>query len=240
MITATLLSWDELPEFMRVPEVRPYWETLWRRRGYLRIKRGADIILSVVMLILLAVPMLIIAAAVKIDSPGPVLFRQVRVTAYGRKFRINKFRTMYSKENGINGSAPTTGTAVTVANDSRITRAGAVLRRYRLDEFPQLINVLLGDMSFVGTRPEVPGYVEKYEKVWLSTLLLPAGITSDCSIRFKDEDRMLLGVSDIDKVYVGTVLPAKMEWNLKSLRNFGPVDEIRTILCTALAVIAQE
>ena len=228
-----LRKWDDLPEFMRTDEVRPYWEVLNKKRGQLVLKRIFDIVVSLLLLIILAIPMLILAVWIKVDSPGPVFYRQERATTYGKHFRIHKFRTMVSNADKI-------GTAVTVGHDSRITRVGAKLRQIRLDELPQLIDVLVGTMSFVGTRPEAVKYVEKYKDEWNATLLLPAGITSECSIRYKDEDRLLDGAADVDKVYMEEVLPGKMKWNLKSIKEFSFGGELRTMIRTVLAVLGKE
>ena len=176
-----LKRWDDLPDFMCVDEVRPYWEILKKKRGQLVLKRIFDLVLSVILLVILAIPMGIIAVLVKRDSEGPVFYRQERVTTYGRRFRIHKFRTMVVNADKI-------GTAVTVGEDKRITRVGKKLRRLRLDELPQVFDVISGDMSFVGTRPEAVKYVEKYQPAFYATLLMPAGITSEASIRYKDED----------------------------------------------------
>ena len=234
-----LKEWEELPEKMRNDAVRPYWEVLWKRRRQLRVKRAFDVVMSVVIIVILFIPMVVIAVAVKLGSHGPVLYRQVRITLYGRKFRICKFRTMYDessrKENGIQ-----VGSAVTVANDSRVTKVGKVLRKYRLDEFPQLFNVLAGDMSFVGTRPEVEKYVDKYQSVWFATLLLPAGITSECSIRYKDEDKLLSEAENVDDVYLSKILPAKMKINLSLLRHFSLGSEALTMFRTVAAVAGKE
>ena len=167
-----LKKWEELPEFMKTPEVRPYWEILNKKKGQLILKRIFDFVVSVILLIILAIPMGIIAILIKRDSEGPVFYRQERVTTYGRHFRIHKFRTMISNADKI-------GTAVTVGNDSRITKVGAKLRGHRLDELPQVLDVIRGDMSFVGTRPEAVKYVERYKPEFNATLLMPAGITSE-------------------------------------------------------------
>ena len=174
--------------------------------------------------------LLVLAICIKLDSPGTVFFRQVRVTQYGREFRIFKFRTMVQ-------DAPKLGSAVTVKNDMRITRMGRLLRGCRLDELPQLINILKGEMSFVGTRPEVPKYVSQYTPEMMATLLLPAGVTSEASIQYKDEDRLLDGASDPDKTYVEQVLPGKMAYNLQSLRDFSFWGEWKTMLHTVTAVL---
>lgn len=228
-----LRKWDDLPEFMRTPEVRPYWEILNQKKGQLLLKRLFDLIVSVVLFVILAVPMAVIAVIIKRDSEGPVFYRQERVTTYGRHFRIHKFRTMVNNADKI-------GTAVTVGNDSRITKAGAKLRRHRLDELPQVLDVMAGDMSFVGTRPEAVKYVERYRPEFNATLLMPAGITSEASIRYKDEDKLLNAADDVDRVYLEQVLPAKMEWNLESIRQFRFLREILTMLRTVFAVLGKD
>jgi lipopolysaccharide/colanic/teichoic acid biosynthesis glycosyltransferase len=228
-----LRKWEELPEFMKVPEVRPYYEILNKKRSSLLLKRVFDILVSLVLIVILAIPMLVIAVWIKADSKGTVFYRQERVTTYGKHFRIHKFRTMVSNADKI-------GTAVTVGNDSRITKAGSHLRSLRLDELPQVFDVLLGDMSFVGTRPEAVKYVEKYEPEYLATLLMPAGITSEASIRYKDEDRLLNEADDVDRVYMEDVLPEKMKWNLKSVREYSFFGEIGTMFRTVLAVLGKD
>ena len=228
-----LKQWEDLPDFMRVDEVRPYWEILNKKRGQLFLKRVFDLIVAFILIILLAVPMTIIALWIKIDSPGTVFYRQERVTTYGKHFRIHKFRTMVSNADKI-------GTAVTVGNDVRITRAGAKLRGCRLDELPQLLDVISGTMSFVGTRPEAVKYVEKYKPEFNATLLMPAGITSEASIRYKDEDKLLNAAEDVDEVYVRQVLPEKMKWNLESIRRFRFLREILTMFRTVAAVSGKD
>lgn len=228
-----LRAWEDLPEQLRIAEVRPYYDILLRNRTGLAAKRCFDLIATVVLTPLLALPMGFIALLIKLDSEGTVFYRQERVTAYGKRFRIHKFRTMVS-------GAEKTGAAVTESNDNRVTRVGKVLRKYRLDELPQLFDVLSGNMSFVGTRPEVPQYVEHYTPEMLATLLLPAGITSEASIRFKDEERLLSGVEDVDRMYIEKVLPEKMKWNLDSLRSFSLCNEARIMLRTVKAVFGRE
>lgn len=228
-----LKKWDDIPEFMKNEAVRPYWDVLDKKREQLILKRLFDLVIALILLIILLIPMLIIAVMIKLDSSGPVFYRQERVTIYGRHFRIHKFRTMVSNADKI-------GTAVTTKGDSRITKVGSKLRRVRLDELPQVIDVLQGTMSFVGTRPEAVKYVEKYKPEYNATLLLPAGITSECSIRYKDEDKLLDGVTDVDKVYVEQVLPGKMKWNLKSIKEFSLGADIRTMFRTIAAVLGKE
>lgn len=228
-----LKKWEDLPDFMRVDEVRPYWEILNKRRGELVLKRCFDLVVALILLVILAIPMGIIAVLIKKDSDGPVFYRQERVTTYGRHFRIHKFRTMVSNADKI-------GTAVTVGNDSRITKIGAKLRGHRLDELPQVLDVISGDMSFVGTRPEAVKYVERYKPEYNATLLMPAGITSEASIRYKDEDKLLNAADDVDNVYVEKVLPEKMKWNLESIRRFRFLQEILTMFRTVFAVLGKD
>lgn len=225
-----LKKWDELPDFMKIPEVRPYWEILNKKRGQLLIKRVFDLIVASIMLLLLAIPMAVLAVWIKLDSDGPVFYCQERVTTYGKHFRIHKFRTMVSNADKI-------GTAVTIGNDSRITKVGSKLRHLRLDELPQLIDVLQGTMSFVGTRPEAVKYVERYQPEMYATLLMPAGITSEASIRYKDEDKLLNGASDVDAIYLNKVLPEKMKWNLESIAHFNSINDLKTMFKTVLAVL---
>ena len=224
------LDWDKLPKYIQTEEVRPYYDILAKKKFQLELKRAFDFMVALIMMIFLALPMLFIAIWIKLDSKGPVFYRQERVTTYGRKFRIHKFRTMVSNADKI-------GTAVTVGNDSRITKVGSKLRHLRLDELPQLIDVLNGDMSFVGTRPEAVKYVKKYRPEYYATLLMPAGITSEASIRYKDEDKLLSAADDVDKVYVEDVLPGKMKWNLNSIESFSFLREILTMVRTVVAVI---
>lgn len=228
-----LKKWEELPEFIKSPEVIPYWEKLWERRKQLVVKRVFDLTVASILTIILAIPMGIIAILIKQDSEGPVFYRQERVTTYGRHFRIHKFRTMVTNAEKI-------GTSVTVGADPRITKIGAKLREYRIDELPQVFDVLKGDMSFVGTRPEAVKYVERYKPEWNATLLMPAGITSECSIRYKDEDKLLNAADDVDDVYMNQVLPQKMKWNLESIERFSFLREILTMIRTIFAVLGKD
>ncbi len=225
-----LRKWDDLPDFMRTPEVRPYWEILNKKRGQLILKRIFDLVVSIILLMILAIPMAVIAVMIKRDSEGPIFYRQERITTYGKHFKIHKFRTMVSNADRI-------GTTVTVGGDSRITKIGATLRHLRLDELPQVFDVISGDMSFVGTRPEAVKYVEKYRPEYNATLLMPAGITSETSIRYKDEDKLLDFAEDVDDVYINQVLPGKMKWNMESLRDFSFFRDILTMIRTVIAVL---
>ncbi len=228
-----LRAWDKLPEYMRTDVVKHYFDILNSHKVSLVLKRLFDLIVSIILLLILCPFMLIISIVIKLDSPGPALFFQERVTAYGKRFQICKFRTMVNNAEAI-------GTKVTVSNDRRVTKVGKKLRSLRLDELPQLWNILLGDMSFVGTRPEVVKYVDQYQPAYFATLLLPAGVTSEASIRYKDEHKLLSEAEDIDKVYIEQILPAKMLWNLESIERFSFLREILTMARTIFAVLGKE
>ena len=225
-----LREWNQLPEYMQTDAVRPYYDQLKKKGFSLFLKRIFDIVVSLVLIVLLSPLLLVLSNLIVLDSKGGVFYRQERVTQYGRKFRIFKFRTMVANADKI-------GTQVTVSNDSRITRVGAVIRKYRLDEIPQLFNILLGDMSLVGTRPESTHYVKHYAPEMFATLLLPAGVTSEASIKYKDDAELLNTGDDVDKVYIEKVLPGKMEYNLESISNFSFIKDIGTMFKTVVAVI---
>ena len=225
-----LKSWDSLPEKLKRKEVRPYYDVLIKRKGSLIIKGMFDFVVALIILLVSSPIFLILAIAIKLDSPGPVFFRQVRVTQYGREFKIFKFRTMVA-------NAEKMGTQVTVENDNRITKVGNFIRDYRLDEIPQVLNVLNGTMSFVGTRPEVPKYVRQYTPEMFATLLLPAGITSLASIKYKDEAELLSCAIDADKTYVKEVLPGKMKYNLQAIQKFSFWEEIKLMFMTVFTVL---
>ena len=228
-----LKKWEELPQFMQCDEVKEYYDLLSKKKLSLKLKRIFDIVVGVCVLVVAAIPMLIIGTKIATESSGDIFYRQERITTYGKKFRIHKFRTMVA-------NADQKGSAVTVYEDSRITPTGAFLRKYRLDELPQVFDVLVGNMSFVGTRPEVTKYVMKYTKEMRATLLLPAGITSEASIRYKNEAELLDAADDVDKVYVEQVLPEKMKYNLQSIKKFSFVGEIVTVFRTVFAVLGKE
>lgn len=228
-----LKEWEELPDFMKNDEVRPYYEILKKKKASLVLKRAFDFVGGLILLVLLAIPMAIIAVWIKLDSEGPVFYRQERITTYGKHFKIHKFRTMVNNADKI-------GSAVTVENDSRITKVGAKLRGCRLDELPQVLDLVLGNVSFVGTRPEAVKYVEEYKPEYMATLLLPAGITSEASIRYKDEAELLDAADDVDKVYLEDVLPGKMKYNLESIKNFSFFGEIATMFRTVFVVLGKE
>lgn len=223
-----LLPFEKLPDVLQNDAVKPYYDILNKKRMSLCFKRIMDLCLALVIMLLLLIPMAVIAVIIKLTSEGPVLYKQERVTKYDKTFRIWKFRTMTV-------GADKAGALVTSDNDARITRIGKTLRRFRLDELPQIFHVLSGKMSFVGTRPEVRRYVDRYTPEMYATLLMPAGITSLASIRFKDEAEMIGDVSDpdeVDRIYVEEILPKKMAFNLEYLSRFGFRRDIRLMFST--------
>jgi len=225
-----LRKWNDLPDNMKKESVRKYYDLLHKKRFSLFIKRLFDIMFGIITLIILSPVFLVICIAIKMDSEGSVLFRQVRVTQYGKTFKIFKFRTMVVNAENL-------GAQVTMSNDSRVTKVGRFLRRTRLDEIPQNINIIKGDMSFVGTRPEVVKYVEKYTDEMMATLLLPAGVTSETSIEYKDEEERLAKAPDVDKTYIEVVLPEKMRYNLRGILEFSILGDIKTMVRTVKAVV---
>ena len=227
----SMKSFDKLPKQFQCEEVKHYYDILSQKTGSLVLKRITDLIFAVILLVVLIIPIIIIAVAVKFTSKGPVFYRQVRVTTYGRKFKILKFRTMVENADKI-------GSLVTTDSDSRVTKVGRFLRKYRLDELPQIFNVLSGSMSVVGTRPEVPKYVEQYKPEYLATLLIPAGITSLASIMYKDEEKLLSSEQDVDKVYIEKILPEKMKYNLQYTENFGFRSDFKLMFKTVKEVFS--
>lgn len=228
-----LKKWEILPDYMQNDEVRVYYDSLQKKKVSMFLKRVMDLVGGLILLIVLAIPMIIISIMIKLDSEGPIFYRQERITTYGKHFKIHKFRTMVSNADKI-------GSTVTVGNDSRITKVGAKLRGCRLDELPQVLDLISGNMSFVGTRPEAVKYVEKYKPEYMATLLLPAGITSEASIRYKNEAELLDASSDVDKTYIEEVLPGKMKYNLDSIKNFSFFGDIATMFRTVLAVLGKD
>ena len=223
-----LKSFDKLPPELQNDSVRKYYDILAEKRVSIFLKRLVDILLALIMLVILIIPMTIIALIVKTTSKGPVFYRQERVTTYCRRFMILKFRTMTV-------GADTKGALVTSANDARVTKVGVTLRKFRLDELPQIFHVLSGKMSFVGTRPEVVRFVERYDPEMMATLLMPAGITSLASIRYKDEDKIIGSISDpndVDRVYIEKILPEKMKYNLEYLSDFSFTGDIKLMFLT--------
>ncbi len=223
-----LLPFDRLPREFQCGEVKKYYDILDKKRASLVLKRVMDIFLSLIMIILLLIPIAVISVIIKLTSTGPVLYKQERVTTCNRHFMIWKFRTMRV-------GADKEGALITSDNDTRVTGIGNTLRRFRLDELPQVFHVLSGKMSFVGTRPEVPKYVDRYTPEMMATLLMPAGITSLASIRYKDEAEIIGDVSDpdeVDRIYLEKVLPEKMKYNLEYIDRFGFRRDIRLMLST--------
>lgn len=225
-------KWDKLPEELQIEEIKPYWEKLRIRNWNLFWKRVFDIFVSLILLIILSPIFLILAIAIKCDSKGPVFYRQERITQYGKVFRIHKFRSMTVGADK--------GSLVTVKGDTRVTKVGKFIRKCKLDEVSQLIDVFQGNMSFVGTRPEVKKYVDSYSPEYLATFLLPAGITSMASLLYKDETDLLDGAEDTDKVYMREVLPNKMKFNLAELEKEGMFHDIKVMFMTFFAVCGKD
>ncbi len=224
---------EALPQDFQNEAVLAYYQILKKKRVSLFVKRVFDLLLSFLVFLVCVPVLLLLALFIKLDSPGPVIFSQERITQYGKAFRIYKFRTMVQ-------NAEQLGTQVTVDHDPRITRMGRLLRKCRLDELPQLFNIIKGDMSFVGTRPEVKRYVEQYSEEMYATLLLPAGVTSLASIRYKDEEALLSGAEDADAVYVNEILPEKMAYNLAYIQKFNFWYDMKLMVMTVLAVCGIE
>ncbi|MDU5252046.1 MAG: sugar transferase [Anaerococcus vaginalis] len=224
-----LKKWDDLPLEMRKDEILSYYKILKKKQVSLFLKRIFDIIMSLILIIILFPLLIILAILIKKDSKGEIIYKSTRITQYNKEFQIYKFRTMVKDADKI-------GSQVTVGNDNRITKIGKTLRKYRLDEIPQLFNILKGDMSFVGTRPESPYYVKHYTNEMYATLLLKAGVTSETSIEYKDEANLLRDETDTDKIYIEKILPEKMKYNLKSVRDFSLAKDIKTMIKTVIAV----
>jgi lipopolysaccharide/colanic/teichoic acid biosynthesis glycosyltransferase len=227
-----LVAWENLPPEMQTEEVRKYYDILAKKRGSLFVKRVFDIAVSAILLLVLSPVFLILAIAIKIDSKGPVFYRQVRMTQYNKAFRIFKFRSMCEGADK--------GSQVTLQGDMRVTRVGRIVRGCRLDEISQLIDVFRGTMTFVGTRPEVPKYTEQYTPEMMATFLLPAGVTGIASILYKDEAKLLDGAEDTDRVYVEEILPGKMAYNLREIEQFSLWNDIKTMCMTLLSVLGKE
>ncbi len=226
-------KWEKLPPELQIDEVRPYWERLRKKNFSLFWKRVFDIFVSGICLLILLPFFLILSLAIVIDSRGGVFYRQERVTQYGKHFRIFKFRSMVK-------DADKKGTLVTTSNDVRVTRVGKFIRKFKIDEISQLIDVFRGTMTFIGTRPEVPKYVNQYKAEYLATLLLPAGVSSSASIMFKDENDMLDKAENADDVYLNQILPIKMKWNLFDLRTFGFWRDIKLCFVTVFGVLGKK
>lgn len=229
-----LKKWEDLPKNLKNEETKKYYEILSHKKFQLFLKRVIDILGSLILLLILSPIMIIMAILIKIDSKGPVFYRQERITTYGRIFKIFKFRTMVQNADKI-------GSLVTLGEDPRITRIGKVIRKFRIDEIPQVINILIGDMSFVGTRPEVKKYVDQYTDEMKATLLMPAGVTSIASIKYKDEDEIISTYINkgekVDDIYINRVLPEKMKYNLEYVEKFSIIQDLKTMINTVIAVL---
>lgn len=219
-----------MDEKLKNNQVKKYYEILQNKKHILIFKRLFDIIVSSMLIICLTPVFLILYVIIKLDSPGEVIFKQDRITKNNQLFKIFKFRTMIK-------NAEKLGSGVTLDEDSRITRIGKYLRKLRLDEIPQLFNILKGDLSFVGTRPEIPKYVNFYTPEMYATLLLPAGVTSNTSILYKNESELLKKSDNIDKIYINKILPEKMEYNLEYIKKISFWYDIKIMIKTVLAVI---
>ncbi len=228
-----LRKWEDLPDNMRNEDVRYYYDILSHKKGSLILKRIFDLFAAVILFIFLLPLFLIISVSILQDSKGGVFFRQTRITSYGKEFSIFKFRTMVANAENI-------GSQITVINDMRITKVGRYLRKFKLDEIPQLFNIITGDMTFVGTRPEVVKYVEIYTHEMLATLLLPAGVTSETSIHYKDEEQLIFGTDNIDNTYFEKILPDKMVYNLKYIEKFNFFKDLKIMIWTVIAVFIKD
>lgn len=205
-------------------------ELLKRKKVQLIFKRIFDIVFSLIGLIILIPVFLIISIIIKLDSKGPVFFKQVRIGRNGGEFRIYKFRTMVT-------DAEKKGMQITTERDKRITRVGYILRKYKLDELPQLINVLIGDMSFVGPRPEVPKYVELYNDSQKAVLKLKPGITDIASIEYRNESKLLGESDNPEKIYIEEIMPAKLRLNMEYIRNISVFYDVKLIIKTIFKII---
>lgn len=224
-----LKKWDDLPLEMQKDEILSYYKILKNKQVSLFLKRVFDIIMSLILIIILFPLLIILAILIKRDSKGEIIYKSTRITQYNKEFQIYKFRTMVKDADKI-------GSQVTLGNDNRITKIGKILRKYRFDEIPQLFNILKGDMSFVGTRPESPYYVKHYTNEMYATLLLKAGVTSEASIEYKDEANLLRDEKNTDQIYIEQILPEKMKYNLTSISKFSIIKDVNTMIRTVIAV----
>ncbi len=227
-----MIPFKKLPKYMQTKETKVYYDILKKRKLSIISKRAFDFTVSLIASIVLIPIILLVALIIMVDSPGNPFFLQTRITKYGKKFKIFKFRTMVK-------NAEKLGAGVTTDNDPRITRVGKYLRKLRIDEFPQIFNIIRGDLSFVGVRPEVPKYVGKYTDEMYATLLIPAGVTSLTSILYKNEAELLESSENPDETYVNEILPEKMKYNLEYIKNFSFFGDIKIMLKTVKAVISK-
>lgn len=223
-----LRSWEQLPPEMQNKKVRRYFVSLYSKRVKWTVVRICDICLSSTLIVAILLPGIVISVIIMLDSPGGPFFLQERIKQYGESFKIIKFRTMRKQEAEDRDNM--------VGETGRTTRIGKILRKYRIDEVPQLINILKGDMAFVGTRPEVKKFVDSYSEEMYATLLLPPGLTSITSIKYKDEEQILAGVEDPDMEYIKSVLPEKMKYNLDEILHIGFFYNIEVLLRTVKEV----
>ena len=222
-------KWDNLPEFMKNNTVREYYEIIEKKKLNLFFKRVFDIVISIILILIFSPILITVAILIKLDSTGRVFFKQDRVTKYGKIFKMYKFRTMVESQD--QGSAQ-----VTMLGDKRITRIGKILRKFRIDELPQLFNIFIGDISFVGPRPEILKFVKEYDDEMLATLLIPAGVTSMASVAFRNEDELLKNVEDVEYTYVTTIMPNKVKLNLDYIKNISVFEDIKIMFITVITV----
>lgn len=194
-------------------------------------KRVFDLFFSLLGVAILLPLFIAIAIWIKIDSPGTIFFRQVRIGRFGREFKIYKFRTM------IQG-AEKLGKQITIANDRRVTSSGRFLRKYKLDELPQLFNVIKGEMSLVGPRPEVPKYVALYTSEQRRVLEVLPGITDLASMKFHNESELLQDMNNSENFYIHEIMPRKLELNMEYITRFSLVFDLVIILKTLKRVLA--
>lgn len=220
-----ITKYSELPPKMQNEATKKCCETLLAKKGTLLAKRIIDFTVCLLIFIVVSPIFLIICLLIKLTSKGPVFFKQERVGRDMKSFKILKFRTMVK-------DADKKGIALTTGNDSRITPFGAFLRKINMDEMPQLLNVIKGDMSIIGTRPEVWQYVNVYTDAMLATLLLYPGMVSIASIHYKNENDLLTGISDVEKTYIEKILPDKMRYNIDYLKNISVSGDFRILIKT--------
>jgi lipopolysaccharide/colanic/teichoic acid biosynthesis glycosyltransferase len=224
------VTYSELPENMKNETTAEYLEILKKRKFHLVMKRCFDISVSLILLICFSPFFLLLAVAIKLDSKGPVFYRQIRVGRYNQDFKIFKFRSMVSNADKI-------GLAITTGNDPRITRMGKFIRKCRLDEISQLLNVLNGTMSLVGPRPEVRKYVDAYQPKYMATLLVRPGVTAEASIRFRNEDELLAQGDNPEKIYMEDILPIKMNLGLEYMKKVSVFRDMKIMFQTVFAVL---
>lgn len=224
------MKYDKLPQKLKNPTTKFYYDRLKKKKVTFFFKRLFDFVMSLCMIVILSPILLLLSILILCTSKGPILYKQKRVTRYGKIFRIWKFRTMVKNADKI-------GTQVTIQGDPRITKVGKFLRKCRLDELPQLFNILFGQMSFVGPRPEVEKYVNQYQEEMYATLLVRSGVTSLASIRYKDESKLLENAQNADEVYVNEILPEKMKYNYQYLEKINVFYDIALLFQTVIAVL---